>query len=208
MPDENDIVYNAYSIDFLALARAIYDLFTGGGGGGGAGAESGFDAIIGMFSTLWTIWTVLAYLISFLLVYGIIYAYVRDNELSAQEELWIKEQEDAFRKLHVGSASNVQWQEIEQHIGTDDPNDWKLAIIEADIMLEKMLADQGFAGNTVADKLRSASPQSFATLEDAWTAHKVRNKVAHGSEDFVLTSKIARETITQYRRVFQEFGII
>jgi hypothetical protein len=35
----------------------------------------------------------------------------------------------------------------------------------------------------------------------------VRNKIAHAGADFILTQKIARETIMQYERVFKELGV-
>ena len=86
--------------------------------------------------------------------------------------------------------------------------DWKLAIIEADVLLERMLDKAGYAGNTVGEKLKSASVRSFTTLDDAWRAHRVRNQIAHGGADFVLTQKTAHETIVLYERVFKEFHVI
>lgn len=200
MPDQNDIIFDAYSVDFLAVLRAVYDFFVG--------SSISFESVVSAVSTGWTIFAFLAYAFSFACLYGILYAYLRDTELQGIELKSVEAAEEAWQRLYGAGSKNDRWTEIQQHIASDNPSDWKLAIIEADIILEKMLNDQGFAGATVAEKLRSASPNSFSTIEDAWDAHKVRNKVAHGAEDFVLTYKIARETITQYRRVFEEFGAI
>jgi len=42
-------------------------------------------------------------------------------------------------------------------------------------------------------------------LEDAWDAHKVRNRIAHEGSDFLLTEHLARKTIGQFKNVFTEF---
>ena len=93
------------------------------------------------------------------------------------------------------------------HGNSDSPNDWKLAIIEADIILDDVLKQQGYAGNSLGERLKSISPSQLESLQDAWEAHKVRNKIAHEGADFVLTKRLAQETITKYQRVFTEFGI-
>ena len=45
------------------------------------------------------------------------------------------------------------------------------------------------------------------TLNDAWEAHKVRNRIAHDGADFVLTKRMVDETINRYLRVFEELGV-
>ena len=63
-------------------------------------------------------------------------------------------------------------------------------------------------GTTIGEKLKSASPNSFKTLDQAWRAHRVRNEIAHAGSDFVLTKKAAQDTITQYKMVFEEFELL
>lgn len=85
-------------------------------------------------------------------------------------------------------------------------NDWRQAIIEADIMLAEILEEQGFQGFTIGDKLKGANPARFHTLNEAWEAHKVRNEIAHQGSLFDLTERLAHRTINQYLTVFAEFG--
>ena len=93
------------------------------------------------------------------------------------------------------------------HIASYSPSDWKLAIIEADIILDEILKDAGYAGTSLGERLRSISPERLRSLDDAWQAHKVRNQIAHGGADFILTQRLAQDTIKQYRRVFHEMGV-
>jgi len=75
-------------------------------------------------------------------------------------------------------------------------------------MLEQMLDNAGYVGASIGDKLKTANPASFTTVQDAWDAHRVRNEIAHAGSDFVLTKRVAQETIIKYERVFREFGVI
>ena len=75
-------------------------------------------------------------------------------------------------------------------------------------MLEETLNNAGYVGQTLGEKLKGANPQSFRTVQDAWDAHKVRNDIAHVGSDFILTKRVAQETITKFERVFREFGVI
>lgn len=200
MPDSNDITYQAYQIDFVFLGRRLFDIF-------GLDALS-FDAVLSFLNTAWDIFTVISLGISTLLVIGIIYAYIRYNQMGDLETVQVQTQERLWDELYGKDATNNRWEDIQSHISTDSPNDWKLAIIEADVMLEEMLESAGYAGNSIGDKLKGASPSNFQTLDAAWKAHRIRNQIAHGGADFVLTKKVAQETITQYRQVFQEFGVI
>ena len=200
MPDENDIVFNSYGPNFLSIFRNVYEAI------GGSGFS--YDSFIQTLLDLWGIYSIVAFLLSALFILGIIYSYIRASQLGEIDERNIATAERLWKELHSGQVGNNRWKEIQGHIETPNPNDWKLAIIEADIMLDEMLSSAGYAGMSVGEKLKSASPQSFTTIRDAWDAHMVRNKIAHRGADFVLTQKIARETILQYQRVFQEFEVI
>ncbi len=180
--------------------KGIYDIFFGEG--------RDYESILSLLGTVWSIYSVFAFILSAILIYGIIYSYIRFNQLAELQVAHILAEEKRWHQLHDANLGNRHWQEVQSHIGSDNPNDWKLAIIEADVMLEHMLEDAGYAGTTIADRLRSATNRSFATIDDAWQAHRLRNHVAHGGSDFVLTQKAARDAVIQYQKVFQEFGLI
>jgi len=103
---------------------------------------------------------------------------------------------------------NARWENIVKLAASGDESNWRRAIIEADVMLGEMLTEQGYRGSTIGDQLKDANPLQFTTLDLAWRAHKVRNDVAHGGENFVLTERDTRATIDQYGRVFEEFNFI
>ena len=164
-------------------------------------------AIGGILSALWSIYSFIAYLISIIFIVLYIYATIRkeyyegliSEDLRNGEALW----DDTHRR--TGSESRLA--AVRTHIDSDNPNDWKLAIIEADIILDQTLKDRGYAGNSLGERLRSITPNQVASIDDAWDAHRVRNKIAHEGPDFVLTKRIAEDTIARYMSVFREFGV-
>ena len=196
MPDENDIVYNQYSIDIAAVLKAILEFF-------GASAPTA-ESLLSTLVFLWGTFVVFSLLLAALFFAGYIYAAIRFNQLAEVELEGLKKQEQLWQELYGGKSSS-RFDDIKAHIASENPNDWKLAIIEADIELERMLEAAGYPGATIGEKLKSANRDTFTTLQDAWEAHKVRNRIAHDGADFVLTKRLANETITRYQKVFNEF---
>ncbi len=177
---------------------------------GADGLFAGFtlDQVFSVLGTLWTIFVILSYIVSAIFLFLYVYASIELNELDEHEEAHIKASEQAYERQRTGGATPNRFADMQNHISSDNPNDWKLAIIEADIILDEALKRQGYAGNSLGERLRSVSPMSMKTLDDAWEAHKVRNDIAHSGVDFVLTQKLARETIVRYERVFTEMGLL
>ena len=198
-PDANDIVYNQYSIDWAGflqyLLRDVLHL-----------DHVTVSGIMHTLSVIWDVYSLLAFLISGLLIFGIIYAYLREEEYLEMATESIEHAEKQWRERYgsEGERHNQRWQDVEMHVASERPNDWKLAIIEADIMLGDALKERGYAGLSIGEQLKSMSPAQFTSLQDAWDAHRIRNRIAHEGADFVLTQSLAREAIVKYERALRE----
>lgn len=107
-----------------------------------------------------------------------------------------------------GSTANDRWNEILEHVKSENPSNWRLAIIEADVMLDDLLKRRGYIGDTLGERLKALQSTGFKTLDKAWEAHRVRNQIAHQGSDFVLTQREARRVIELYRQVFEEQGVV
>jgi hypothetical protein len=101
-----------------------------------------------------------------------------------------------------------RWSTVTKHMESENPNDWKQAIMEADIMLDDLLTNMGYRGESIGEKLKRVDPAHFQTLQDAWAAHLVRNRIAHDGSAFSINQMEARRTIQLYRKVFEEFYFI
>ncbi|MEI6352867.1 MAG: hypothetical protein WCO35_02955 [Candidatus Nomurabacteria bacterium] len=118
-----------------------------------------------------------------------------------QERLSEKE---ILEKEYRSREYKEKWNLIINYMEAKEEGLWRIGIIEADNLLADLLQDRGYEGNTLADKLKNAS---FGTIDLAWSAHKMRNRIAHDGSKFVLTDRMARNTLELFRSVFTEFKI-
>lgn len=82
---------------------------------------------------------------------------------------------------------------------------WRIGILEADNLLLEVLTEKGYQGDGVGEKLKTAS---FKTIDLAWDAHKIRNRVAHEGSDFELTEREAKRAFMLYESVFRDLKVI
>lgn len=140
-----------------------------------------------------------------------LFFYLRRKMLNAEHAGWHARDHKIheIEQKHIAHpAKNPQWEHVKALAASPAPSDWRRAIIEADIMLDMLLTNRGYVGSTLGEKLKGANPIQFTTLDLAWKAHKVRNDIAHGGEQFHLTDRDAKATIDMYRRVFEEFDYL
>ena len=103
---------------------------------------------------------------------------------------------------------NERWQKVIVNINSANPSDWKLAILECDIMLDEILEKMGYVQESISEKLKSIEPSDFTNIENAWEAHKIRNMIAHEGSDFLINEREAKRVIGLYESVFREFEYI
>jgi hypothetical protein len=163
--------------------------------------------LFGVLAWLWSIYTFIAYLLSLIFIILYIYATIRKEYYEGLIAQRVKDEHHIWNHTYGAAQKQGRLDDIQQHALSDNPNDWKLAIIEADIILDQTLKDRGYAGTSLGERLRSITPRQLSSIDDAWDAHRVRNKIAHEGADFVVTRRIVDETIARYLRVFREFGV-
>lgn len=98
-----------------------------------------------------------------------------------------------------------RWAIVEGYMSSTTEALWRIGVMEADNMLREVLLDRGYVGEDVGEMLRSAH---FKTVNLAWEAHLVRNKIAHEGSNYTLTEREARRVFTLYESVFLELKAI
>ncbi len=101
-----------------------------------------------------------------------------------------------------------RWKKIIEYTESNQDSNWRLAIIEADIMLGDLLDTLHLPGNTIGEKLKAVERSDFNTLDYAWEAHKARNMIAHEGSNFMLNQRETRRIIGLYEAVLKEFYVI
>lgn len=101
----------------------------------------------------------------------------------------------------------AQWFNIMLKFKEGDLNSQKLAIIEADKLVDSILKEIGVAGEHLADKLSKINPESLKSLEKLWAAHRIRNDLVH-TPGFVLSEEEAKKVLEYYELFLKEIGVI
>lgn len=102
-------------------------------------------------------------------------------------------------------VNHPRWAVIEGYLSSSNEALWRIGILEADNMLREVLSEKGYEGADVGEMLTSAK---FNTIQLAWDAHKVRNRIAHEGSDYHLTDREAKRVFVLYEAVFKELKAI
>ncbi len=105
-------------------------------------------------------------------------------------------------------AKNPRWEYVEKLFESHNPNDWRVAIIEADTILDELVQSMKFPGDNLGERLKSATTNQFPTLQSAWAAHLIRNKIAHDGVNFHLSEREAQMTKKHFEFVFRDMKVI
>lgn len=102
-----------------------------------------------------------------------------------------------------GGAVQSRWEEIIRHARSDREAEWKLAVIEADKLVDDLLKLAGYQGETMGERLMSVEPGQFQNLNGLWEAHKIRNKLVHETGYFLRHAE-AQRALQMYERALKE----
>lgn len=154
---------------------------------------------------------VLSFPVALFFIIGIVYTVEKmkiiKKKYAEKHDLKI---EPAFEDVSVAPGSRdltMRWRQAQALLNSQNPNDWKQAILEADAMLLDILTGLGYQGDGVGEKLKRVQPGEMKSLDDAWEAHKMRNTIAHEA-GFPLDHHQATQTFHRFRKVFEEFYYI
>ena len=157
----------------------------------------------------WDGFKVVSTIVSLLLLTGIIYSYIRFSQVIKTD----REKSDSVATAYIKSEtaehrSDERWDRVMLHINSENQNDWRQAIIEADTILDDIVSQSEYPGETLGERMRGIEKSDFRTLDEAWEAHKVRNRIAHDGSQFQLSKREALRIINLCKKVFEELHYI
>lgn len=115
--------------------------------------------------------------------------------------------ETGDKKSVAPNAMKEPWQQVLKKLGSENPADWNLAVIQADSIVDSILKEMGIPGETMGERMRTLDKGRLSSLEDLWEAHRVRNDIAH-SPDRTVSKHRAAQAIGLFEKVLKEMGYI
>lgn len=148
-------------------------------------------------------------ILSAVFIFGIVYSLRKLGKVRKELNLKYHSGKESISEFTKSDKFiNKKWNKVLEYLESQNMSDWKLAILEADILLEQMIDKMGYPGNTLGEKLKNIEKSDFSTIDKAWEAHKIRNTIAHEGAKFLITQEEARRTIGLFESVFKEFRYI
>lgn len=96
-----------------------------------------------------------------------------------------------------------EWQKIKGRLETEMESEWKLAVIEADKIMDDILNRMGFGGASLGERLDKLTAVSLPNIEEVREAHKIRNNIIH-DPTYRLTLEEAQRVITIYEKALTD----
>lgn len=100
----------------------------------------------------------------------------------------------------------AHWLEIEHSVSKDNPGSWQLAIMNADKLLDQALRERRFGGKTMGERMKAAQ-SLWKNANHVWSAHKIRNQLAHET-DARVNYDITLRALSAFKQGLKDLGAI
>ena len=137
-------------------------------------------------------WLLVAFLIAILVVGGLILFLVSHGKRGTSV-------------LNIDKYRS-DWMAIEQQLVKGQETSYDLAILNADKLLDQALKQRGFSGGTMGERMKSAKT-SWSNANNTWTAHKLRNQIAH-EQNVRISYDTVRRALAAFKQSLKDLGAI
>lgn len=117
-----------------------------------------------------------------------------------------------FRRLFAPKLEGLdrgvirsRWSEIEKLSAGGEMN-LKIAVMEADKLLDHALKSLAMPGNTLGERLKFAA-YKFPKIRNVWNAHRLRNQLAHEAS-FYLEPSLAKKALRDFKDALQLLNVL
>lgn len=143
-------------------------------------------------------------IISLLLLWGIIYCVLGSGYINYRVDYY----SDLLGVKNVGRRRQLRgWKQILKYLASDNAINWKIAILEADKILDEIFKLSGYVGENEDQRLEQVTPEILSNIDKINEAHKIRNRIAR-EPDFIINKQEAVEILKIYQQAFQELGLL
>lgn len=143
--------------------------------------------------------------ISFFLFVGLIILLFKNAWL---KRLFIEDWREFFTWQAFGiKTAEKEWKKIKERLNTGQEPEYKLAIVEADNILNDVLKKMEYGAGISAEVLNILPPAIFPNLEEIKLAHNLHENIVH-DPDFRLSPDDAKKAIAAYEKFFIDSEVL
>ncbi len=94
---------------------------------------------------------------------------------------WVRERVYA-NQVAYGQPENQRWEKILEKLKKGDEANLKLAVIEADTLLDDIFKKIGLPGKNMDERLGQITQTEIKSVDKIWETHKIRDRIVKNSE--------------------------
>ncbi|MFH1582503.1 MAG: hypothetical protein ABIA08_01965 [bacterium] len=138
---------------------------------------------------------------SFLLVAGIIFSLSKSSYL----KLYFLEDAVEFLTFRPSGVKKLvkAWNKIKTRLDSGLESEYKLAVIEADGVLDDVLRRMGYRGENLEERLAKLTSATLSNIENIKEAHKSRTNILH-NPDQGLSLDEAKKILAVFEKAFED----
>lgn len=131
----------------------------------------------------------------------IIFAFIRTKWLRRMI-IWDLQEFLSYRPF-VMRRTEKEWRKIKARLETEMESESKLAVIEADKMMDDILSQMGFGGANLNEKLDKMTAETLSNIQEVREFHKVRNNIVH-DPTYKLSLEEAKKALVVYEKALTD----
>lgn len=100
-----------------------------------------------------------------------------------------------------------KWKKITDRLASGNPSQYKVAILEADMLINKVLSDMRIPGGNMMERLEFLRPEQIPDREGLKQAHLIRNKIIY-EKDFAIEKEKAAEILNIFEKFIRQLELL
>lgn len=144
-------------------------------------------------------------------VVAVVFMYIKfldaKKKIKEIDDADVKKVDELFKWVNDKPKTNPRWEKIESLSRSSSQSDWKMAILEADSMLDELTKSLGVSGDNMGERMLNLNTSVFPFLDEAWRVHKLRNIIAHETS-YDLQRGEMEDAIDGYSLIFKSMNFV
>ena len=156
-------------------------------------------------SVWFTLFKVLFLFIDLFIISFIAYALLKTSWLN---KIFLYDVQEFLTYKHFGlSKTKKKWEEIERYFNKGTEPEMKLALVEADSLLNNILRVMDYPGKDLTLRLESINTNILENLEDIKKYHRIYSNIVH-DPTYRLDYKMAGDALKSYREALVNLDVL
>jgi len=100
-----------------------------------------------------------------------------------------------------------EWEKIKKRLETGLESEAKLALIEADSLLDESLKRMGYPGESLGERLNQLTEDVLSNIKEVQGVHKIRNDIIH-DPTYKLNLEEAKKSLEIYEKALKDLDAL